>query len=769
MSLTERLFSSLAQANCHLLTVADLDAALQRAIAVLGSAIAVDHAYILESPTERERGITPARRPQWHHRFAAAPLTPAPDADWSLDVRSAAALQRGQVITLARSAGGVCQWFPIFVAERFWGILGFDFSRAMPLTERAHFEGLKLFTVSLGAVLAQQTQRQQQAIAMTESRRFQDLLETIEDWIWEVDEQGIYTYVSPQVEKLLHYQPAEVIGKSLNDMMRLSQPQAANAIITYSVQQRQPFARVETIRLTKAGRQIVMESNGVPFFDAQGEFKGYRGIDRDIRDRKAAEDELYQQNCLIELRATIDSILGRNIPLTEMLTLCTAILVQQLDVSVARIWITNPSKTLLELQASAGSTLDDSDSFFQQVPIGALAIGMIAQDRSPILTNDVPSEPRIHVQEWAARRGLKAFAGYPLIANEDVVGVMSLFAPHDLAFETLEMLSFIAAEIAEGIRRKQSEVALAKSEARLRRKAEALKMSLSKLRTTQAKLVQSEKMSSLGQLVAGVAHEINNPVNFIQGNVRYSQEYLHSLLQAVQLYQAEHPHPSPQLAEALDALDLPFIQRDLPKVLTSMEMGADRIQSIVATLKVFACLDETGVKPIDVQAGIDSALMLLSRRLRQNQAQVEITIERNYGDVAPVEGLVGHLNQAFMNILTNAIDALHEAVDDEIQTAPKITIKTTQLDPAQVQIEITDNAGGMETEVQKQIFDPFFTTKPIGQGTGLGLSTCYQIVVHEHGGQIECSSEVGSGTCFSICLPTTATARPTKRTRPALP
>ncbi len=750
MSLTERLFGALAQANCHLLTVPALDEALRQALAILGEPIAVDRAYVLERPIDWPTGQFVMRQ-QW--RLAHPAIQGRSDTDWPLDPRSAAALQRGQVVTLARTQGGVCQWFPIVVAQQFWGVLGFDFSHAMPLTDPAHIDALKLFATSLGAVWSQRTALQQQATAIVTESRFQNLLETIEDWIWEVDENAIYTYVSPQVEHLLQYRPEEVIGRSLCDMMRLDQPQAANSIISYCVQQRQAFARVETIRRTKDGQSIVMESNGVPFFDAHGQFKGYRGIDRDISDRKAAEDELYQQNCLIELRAMIDSILGRNIPLAGMLELCTAVLVEQLNIGVARIWIVNPGKTLLELQASAGLQANDAESFCPQVPIGTLAVGLIAQERQPLLTNDVSAESRIVAQDWALRRGMTAFAGYPLIANDEVIGVMSLFAQQDLAFETLEMLSYIAGEIAEGIRRKQSEAALAKSEARLRRKAEALKVSLSKLRTTQAKLIQSEKMSSLGQLVAGVAHEINNPVNFIQGNVRYSQEYLQGLLQVVQLYQQEHTTPSPQLAEALDTLDLDFIQRDLPKVLNSMEMGADRIQSIVATLKVFACLDETGVKPIDVQAGIDSALLLLGRRLRQNMTQTEITIIREYGDVPMVQGVVGHLNQAFMNLLTNAIDTLHEAVDRQIQHRPAITITTRQIGDRQIQIAIADNGTGMEEEVQKQIFDPFFTTKAIGQGTGLGLSTCYQIVVNEHGGQIECESRLGAGTQFTLHLP----------------
>lgn len=260
-------------------------------------------------------------------------------------------------------------------------------------------------------------------------------------------------------------------------------------------------------------------------------------------------------------------------------------------------------------------------------------------------------------------------------------------------------------------------------------------------------------MSSLGQLVAGIAHEINNPVTFIQGNVRYSQDYLMGLLRAIALYQQEHSAPSPALQRTLDELDLPFIQQDLPKVLQSMEMGAERIQEIVSTLKVFACLDETGIKPIDIEVGINSALTILQNRLAQNQFQIPIEVICEFGQIPAVQGLVGHLNQVFMNLLTNAIDALHEAINQQAQSQPKITITTSQIDLHNVRIEISDNASGMSPALQQQIFDPFFTTKPIGQGTGLGLSTCYQVIVNEHGGTIDCQSAIGEGTRFIIHLP----------------
>ncbi|MBE9030584.1 PAS domain S-box protein [filamentous cyanobacterium LEGE 11480] len=685
--------------------------------------------------------------------------------DLHLDLKSAALFAQGECVTSMLAAQPdslsvlptTVQVLPVFVSDVLWGALSFDFSDASTLLQPDQINALSSFIIGLGVALQRQQDLCRSLVEKTAESRFRDLLETIEDLIWEVDEQAVYTYVSPQVKKLLGYAPEEVIGQKLDALMLVDQQSLASAIIRRCVSQHQGFSRVEVRRLSKAGRQIVVESNGVPFFDDQGNFKGYRGIDRDVTDRKAAEVELYHQHCLIELRAMVDSILARNIPLPQMLDQCTTILVQQLNVGVVRVWTLNPDTQMLELRSSAGHCID-SDHYYRRVAMGDLAIGFIAKSRCPLLTNDVQSESHIQRKNWALEAGLKAFAGYPLIVNEQLIGVISLFAQQDLPDDTLEMLSFIAGEIAEGIHRKQSEAALAKSEAQLRRKADALKLTLSKLRKTQAQLVQSEKMSSLGQLVAGIAHEINNPVNFIQGNVRYSQDYFGSLVQAVALYQQEHPTPSPTLLAALDELDLPFIQRDLPKVLASMEMGADRIQTIVSTLKVFACLDETGVKPIDVQSGLDSALMILRSRFSENPAHIRIAVERDYGDVVMVNGVVGHLNQVFMNLLTNAVDALHDAVARQIQLVPKIMIRTVQLNADQVRVEISDNAGGMSQAVQKQIFDPFFTTKPIGQGTGLGLSTCYQIVVNEHHGQISCDSQVGEGTRFILHLPTAAMA-----------
>lgn len=322
--------------------------------------------------------------------------------------------------------------------------------------------------------------------------------------------------------------------------------------------------------------------------------------------------------------------------------------------------------------------------------------------------------------------------------------------------------------------REQAEDQLKKANETLENRVEERTSELSKtlmdLRRTQAQLVQNEKMSSLGQLVAGVAHEINNPINFIYGNLNPAQEYTQDLLELLSLYQHDYPTPSSAIQAKQEAIDLEFLQDDLPKLLSSMRLGSERIQNIVKSLRNFSRLDEAEFKAVDIHEGIDSTLMILQNRLKAKPDRPGIEIIKQYGQLPSVNCYPGELNQVFMNILTNAIDALEEKLQRSISESPAselpafsplITIHTQPLNHHQVIISIADNGLGMSETVRSRLFDPFYTTKPVGIGTGLGLSISYQIVTERHGGKLTCHSEPEQGTKFVIEIPVQQVIRTT--------
>lgn len=281
---------------------------------------------------------------------------------------------------------------------------------------------------------------------------------------------------------------------------------------------------------------------------------------------------------------------------------------------------------------------------------------------------------------------------------------------------------------------------------------------IAELQRTQVQMVQSEKMSALGQMIAGVAHEINNPVNFIHGNLNYVQDYASSLLSFLQLYQHYYPDPVSEIQTETETLDIEFIQTDLPKVLDSMKMGTDRIRRIVLSLRNFSRTDEADFKAVDIHEGMDSTLLILQHRLKERPERPAIQVICEYGDLPLVECYPSQLNQVFMNILANAIDALEEASAtrsyQEIKENPdQIIIRTAMIDSKWIQITIADNGTGMPETVHKRIFDPFFTTKSIGKGTGMGMPISHQIVTEKHGGKLNCCSTVGQGTEFIIQIP----------------
>ncbi len=286
-----------------------------------------------------------------------------------------------------------------------------------------------------------------------------------------------------------------------------------------------------------------------------------------------------------------------------------------------------------------------------------------------------------------------------------------------------------------------------------------LAAALQELRHTQAQLVQSEKMSSLGQLVAGLAHEFNNPVNFIHANLVHAQAYFDDLVNLIELYQAQPEPASAAVAEQLEALDWEFVKADLPQLLTSMRTGTERVRQLVLSLRTFSRLDEEGFKLVNLHDNLDSALMVLSERLRAQPHRREITVTRRYGPLPLVECHPGLLNQVFLHLLSNGIDALEAAILSDPASpaaqAPQLSLRTQALGTDRIQVSIADNGTGIPAAIRDRLFDPFFTTKPIGKGTGLGLAVAYQAVVGQHGGQLRYRSQVGRGTVFVIVLPRT--------------
>ncbi len=335
-----------------------------------------------------------------------------------------------------------------------------------------------------------------------------------------------------------------------------------------------------------------------------------------------------------------------------------------------------------------------------------------------------------------------------------------------LASSNFVLLNQKIDELAKEVqRRKQAEEALKKVnqelEIRVEQRTTALQKTLKELQLTQTQLIQSEKMSSLGQMVAGIAHEINNPVSFIYGNLHHAHKYAQDLLKLVQIYQQVYSNPPSEVQEQIEEIDLDFLVQDITKLFQSMKVGTERIQEIVKSLRNFSRLDEAEVKQVNIHEGIDSSLMILEHRLQATHEYPEITVLKKYSQLPNVTCYPGQLNQVFMNILANAIDALEasalnsQTTDNQKLTKnnPQIQIKTEVIDEKWIEVSIADNGLGINEQVRSKLFDPFFTTKAVGKGTGLGLYISYQIIVEKHNGQLSSFSVPGKGAEFVIKIP----------------
>src|SRR5919202_2988522 len=517
-------------------------------------------------------------------------------------------------------------------------------------------------------------------------------------------------------------------------------------------------------RIVRPNGQVrYVEGRGEAIVNEQGQVIKLFGTALDITERKQAEMLLAGQNHILELIAS-------DVPLPKILD-TLARFVEQRSGKMRCSFLLLDAEDRLRFGA-APSLPESYNRLVDGVAIGPNvgSCGTAAYRKETVIVSDIATDPL-----WAFCRDLVLSYGFracwstPILSAQGTV--LGTFAGYydqpqtateldqDLIAQTLYL-----AKIA--IERERAQQELRQSEARDREKAQALEQTLGELKRTQTQLIQTEKMSSLGRMVAGIAHELNNPVSFIYGNLAPAREYFQHLTHLIELYQHTCPNPTPEIQQFVEEIDLEFLVEDWSKLMNSMQVGAERIEQTVLSLKSFSRLDESELKPVDIHDNLNDTIWILQHRLRAEGNRPAIKMIKNYGQLPLVYCYASQLNQVFMNLFDNAIDAL------EHQPEPRVITISTEMGSGEwdvgkevsstpysilpitsIVILIADNGMGMNEEVLQHIFDPFFTTKPVGRGTGLGLAISHQIVVEKHKGHISCLSTPGQKTEFIVEIP----------------
>ncbi|WP_333041479.1 PAS domain S-box protein [Microcoleus sp. Pol17C6] len=549
--------------------------------------------------------------------------------------------------------------------------------------------------------------------------RFRNVIEKNADGIAIVNKRGLVCFANPSAEALFNCKADELLGQAFfgNLVVEVSacDLEMATDIIPQVGKTEAPGTRVvqtevEAIRKQKANAVVEMR---VVETEWDGEM-AYLATLRDITDRKRAEEMLWLYDRAIAASSTGFTIYDA----------------------------TDPEHPIIYCNPA----FESMTGYRRQEIIGKNCRFLHGSDTDPAAVEII-------------RQALQTESECKVILKnyrKDGTAFWNCFSISPVRDRMGKLTHFIGVQ-RDITQRKQAEEALHNSEAQSREQAAQLAATLNELKATNSQLVQSEKMSSLGLLLAGVAHEINNPVSFIYGNLTHLTNYTQDLFHHLELYQKHYPDPVAEIQQEREENELDFLAEDLPKILSSMTVGVERICQIVQSLRNFSRHDDSQMKPVNIHEGIDSTLLILNHRLKGNGEKPPIQIVKQYGELPTVECFAGPINQVFMNILSNAIDALEDANTrkncQEILENPSQIRISTEVVGNFVEIKVADNGPGITEQVKQQIFDTFFTTKPIGKGTGMGLSISYQIIVERHKGELYCTSELGKGTEFTIKIP----------------